>query len=290
MDLGADLGDRESAASQAVPTVLFGSAQSEAPGAPTLVGAKGASGCVVPGLVAPVPQESTIPAIANQLIRRLPTDDQRRLVAACEPVAWRLAEVLCEPGAPMRHAYFPLSGFLSLVTQAASGPGLEVGMVGREGVLGAELSLGVQHAPFHVLVQGAGSALRIASEVLLAEMALSAPLRDALKRYTGVTLSQLATSAACLRQHPASARLARWVLMSQDRAQADRFAVTSVFLDYMLGEKPQAIASAVTALQQRHLIAREGDTIAVTDRAGLESAACSCYQAERNHYQHHLGL
>ncbi len=78
--------------------------------------------------------------------------------------------------------------------------------------------------------------------------------------------------------------------MSQDRAQTDRFAVTSVFLGYMLGEKPQAIATAVAGLQQRRLIAREADTIAVTDRAGLESAACSCYQAERSHYQHHLGL
>lgn len=233
---------------------------------------------------------TTIPAIANLLIRRLPADDQTRLVAACEPVAWRLAEVLCEPGAPLRHAYFPLSGFLSLVTQVASCPRLEVGMVGCEGVLGAELSLGVQHAPFHVLVQGAGSALRIASDALLAEMAHSASLREALKRYTGVTMSQLATSATCLRQHPAGARLARWVLMSQDRAHADHFVVTSVFLDYMLGEKPQAIATAVAGLQQRRLIAREGDTFAVTDREGLESAACSCYQAERSHYQHHLGL
>ncbi|MDP3521881.1 MAG: Crp/Fnr family transcriptional regulator [Hydrogenophaga sp.] len=235
-------------------------------------------------------RSTTIPANANLLIRRLAAEDQGRLVAACEPVAWRLAEVLCEPGAPLRHAYFPLSGFLSLVTQAASGPSLEVGMVGREGVLGAELALGVQHAPFHVLVQGAGSALRIASDALLAEMARSASLREALKRYTGVTLSQLATSAACLRQHPARARLARWVLMSQDRAQADQFAMTSVFLAYMLGEPRPAIASALAELQQRHLITREGDTMAVTDRAGLESAACSCYQAERSHYQHHLGL
>lgn len=100
----------------------------------------------------------------------------------------------------------PVSGFLSLVAQGASGPRLEVGTVGCEGMLGAELSLGVQHSPFHVLVQGAGEALRIGPAALAREMARSAALQLALSRYTGVTLSQLATSTACLRLHPASAR------------------------------------------------------------------------------------
>lgn len=233
---------------------------------------------------------TAIPAIDNQLINRLPASDQRQLVAACEPVQWRLSEVVCEPGSPVQHAYFPVSGFLSLVAEVASGPRLEVGMVGREGMLGAELSVGVQHWPFHVLVQGAGEALRISAAALTLEMARSTALQRALHRYTGVTMSQLATSTVCLRLHPASARLARWMLMSQDRAQAQRFAVTSAFLAYMLGEPRHAVANAVSDLQQRRLIERQGDTVAVIDRAGLESAACSCYQAERTHYQHHLGL
>lgn len=233
---------------------------------------------------------TAIQAIDNQLIRRLPANDQRQLVAACESVHWRLSEVLCEPGSPVRHAYFPVSGFLSLVAQGASGPRLEVGMIGCEGMLGAELSLGVQRSPFHVLVQGAGEALRIGTAELSREMARSAALQLALSRYTGVTLSQLATSTACLRLHPASARLARWMLMSQDRAQAQQFAVTAAFLAYMLGEQKHGVSTAVAVLQQRRLIERQGDTIAVIDRTGLESAACGCYQAERAHYQQHLGL
>ncbi|HEX5390258.1 MAG TPA: Crp/Fnr family transcriptional regulator [Burkholderiaceae bacterium] len=191
----------------------------------------------------------------------------------------------------MRHAYFPLSGFLSLVLQPPDGPGhlLEVGLVGREGMLGAELSLGVATAPFHVLVQGAGSAWRIGREALDLEMARSASLQTTLQRYLGVTAAQLATSAACLRQHAPSARLARWVLMSQDRAQAERFAVTPAFLTYMLGQGPRGVAQATRALQHRGLIDLQGDALQVMDRPGLEAAACPCYRAGLANHRRHLG-
>lgn len=211
-------------------------------------------------------------------------------MAACEPVLWHLSEVLSEPGARVQHAYFPVTGFLSLVTQVASCPRLEVGMVGREGVLGAELSLGVLQSPFHVLVQGAGAALRIEREALAAQMEHSDALRLALKRYTGVTLAQLATSAACLRQHKPRARLARWLLMSQDRAQSHEFPVTHTFLAYMLGETSKGVADAVDTLELRQLIKREHDSVTVIDRRGLEATACSCYLAERQQYEHQLGL
>lgn len=240
-----------------------------------------------------VPQSTrrnTIQAIANQLIQRLPADEMRHLVAACEPVEWRLSEVLCEPGVPVEHAYFPLSGFLSLVTQVARCPPLEVGMVGCEGMLGAELSLGVVHSPFHVLVQGAGTALRIDRTTLSSELSRSNSLRTALNRYTGVTLSQVVTSAACLRLHPASARLARWILMTHDRAQTHRFDVMDAFFGYMLGEAQRGVARAIADLKRRQLIERQGDAIEVIDRAGLESATCACYQAERLHYQRQLAL
>lgn len=222
---------------------------------------------------APQSTRSTIiPTTTNLLIQRLPADDMRRLLAACEPVEWRLAEVVCEPGEPVQHAYFPLSGFLSLVTQLDTCPRLEVGLVGCEGMLGAELSLGVVHAPFHVLVQGAGTALRIDRDRLSSEMSRSATLQYALNRYTGVTLAQLATSATCLRLHSARERLARWMLMSQDRAQTHHFPVLDVFFDYMLGEARQSVTKAIAELQRLRLIERQGDAISVMDRTGLESA------------------
>lgn len=211
-------------------------------------------------------------------------------MAACEPVLWHLAEVLSEPGARVQHAYFPVTGFLSLVTEVGNCPRLEVGMVGREGVLGAELSLGVLQSPFHVLVQGAGAALRIKRDALATEMLRSDALRLALKRYTGVTLAQLATSAACLRLHRPRARLARWLLMTQDRAQSHQFPVTHTFLAYMLGETQKGVADALATLELRQLIEHQHDTITVIDRPGLEATTCSCYRAEHQQYEHQLGL
>jgi len=190
----------------------------------------------------------------------------------------------------MRYAYFPLSGFLSLVMEVTPCPKLEVGMVGREGMLGAELSLGVAHAPFHVLVQGAGSALRIGSEALSAEMAASAVLRTTLQRYLGVTTAQLATSTTCLFRPAPNARLARWLLMSQDRARAALFPVTPAFLAYMLGLQPSGVTATIADLRRRGLIDLRGEALRVIDRPGLEATACACYRADGANYAHHLGL
>ena len=102
-------------------------------------------------------------AVENHLIERLPRKDRLRLLALCEPVQLVLSEVLCHPGKPTRHVYFPTESFVSLVAQVDGTPALEVGMVGREGMLGAHLALGVVTAPLHALVQGAGSAWRVAA-------------------------------------------------------------------------------------------------------------------------------
>jgi len=169
----------------------------------------------------------------NHLIELLPRDDRRHLLALCEPVQLVLAEVLCEPGMPTRHVYFPIDGFISLVARTDSHPGLEVGMVGREGMLGAQLALDVPTVPLHALVQGPGAAWRMASADFRRELARSAALQCSLNRYIYALMSQLAASAACLRFHLIGPRLARWLLMSQDRAHSDSFHVTHEFLALM---------------------------------------------------------
>ena len=222
--------------------------------------------------------------VENHLIARLPRQDRLRLLALCEPVPLVLAKVLCEPGKPTRHVFFPTEGFISLVAPIDGQPALEVGMVGREGMLGAHLALGVATAPLHALVQGAGVAWRIGTPAFRAELARSAPLQRALNRYLYVLMAQLAASAACLRFHQIGPRLARWLLMTQDRARADRFHVTHEFLSYMLGVRRVGITAAAGLLQRGGLIEYCRGELTVLDRPGLEAAACGCYAVDCNAY------
>ena len=162
--------------------------------------------------------------------------------------------------------------------------GLEVGMVGREGMLGSQLSLGVGAAPLHALVQGPGPAWRLETGAFNAELECSAALRREIGRYVYVLMTQLATSAGCARYHEIGPRLARWLLMSQDRAHARTFHMTQEFLGYMLGVRRVGITEAAGALQRAGLIEYQRGRLTVLDRAGLEAEACNCYAADRKSY------
>ena len=226
-----------------------------------------------------------MPAAQNHLIELLPRRDRTRLLALCEPVELVLGEMLYQPGTATRHVYFPVDGFISLLAQLDGEPVLEVGMVGREGMLGVQLSLGLVTAPLHALVQGGGSALRIGSAAFRKELAASPALKRLLHRYLHVLMTQLTASATCLRFHLLGPRLARWLLMSQDRAHSDSFAVTQQFLAYMLGVRRVGVTTASGALQRAGLIEYRHGELRVLDRSGLEGAACSCYAADRQVYR-----
>ena len=220
----------------------------------------------------------------NQLIERLPRKDRASLLGVCESVQLTLGEVLCEPGKATRHVWFPVDGFISMVAPINGKPALEVGMVGREGMLGAHLALGVATVPLHALVQGAGTAWRVTATAFRAELARSPALQGVIHRYVYVLMAQLTGSAACLRFHEIGPRLARWLLMSQDRAHADRFHVTHEFLAYMLGVRRVGVTAAASALQRSGLIEYHRGEMAVLDRAGLEAAACDCYANDSRAY------
>ncbi|MCE2658381.1 MAG: Crp/Fnr family transcriptional regulator [Rubrivivax sp.] len=229
------------------------------------------------------------PSPQNHLIELLPRRDRTRLLALCEPVELSLAQVVGERGTPARHVWFPVNAFVSLVAQVDEHPGLEVGMVGREGMVGAALALGVAVCPLKSVVQGAGSAWRLSAAPFRAELAQSVALRNVLGRYLYVRMDQLATSAACLRYHLISARLARWLLMSQDRAHQDHFHTTHVFLAYMLGVRRVGVTVAAGELQRQGLIRYHRGEIHILDRSGLEKASCACYQLDQQAYAAHLG-
>jgi CRP-like cAMP-binding protein len=201
------------------------------------------------------------------------------------PVQLDLGDVLCEAGEVTSHGYFPQDSFISLVTRIEGEPALEVGMVGREGMLGAQLVLGVNTTPLHALVQGPGSAWRIDAAVIRREISRHEALDRILKRYIQVVMGQLATSAACTRFHKVGPRLARWLLMSQDRAHSNSFHLTHEFLAYMLGVRRVGITAAAGDLQRRGLIRYQRGLVTVLNRRGLVAAACGCYAADKRGYE-----
>jgi CRP-like cAMP-binding protein len=219
------------------------------------------------------------------LIELLPRKARLRLLAVCEPVELAMAQVLSEVGIPTRFVYFPTDGFISLVTPINGKPILEVGMVGREGMLGTQLALGVTVAPLHALVQGPGAAWRVSAAAFRRELAHSPALQQGLNRYVYVMMMQLASAASCLRFHQIGPRLARWLLMTQDRAHSDSFRVTHEFLAYMLGVRRVGVTSAASVLQRGGYIKYHRGEIEVLNRRGLEAAACSCYAADREAYE-----
>jgi CRP-like cAMP-binding protein len=225
----------------------------------------------------------------NHLIERLPPVARKRLLAACESMPLRPGQSLFKSGARLGFACFPDSGVVSLGIQVDHHPLLEVGMVGREGMLGAHLALGVAVTPVSAVVQGEGAGWRIGAADLRRELARSPSLVRAVDAYLGVMLEQFASAVACRRFHEIEPRLARWLLMSQDRLHSPSFHVTHEMLAQMLGVRRVGVTVAAGSLQRGGLIGYHRGEVTVLNRPGLEAVACSCFATDRRAYQARLG-
>ena len=216
----------------------------------------------------------------NRVLAPLPVADRTRLAAALEPYRSE-HQVLVEAGGTISHAYFPSLGLISVVAALKSGRRAEVATVSREGMTGLPLFLGSHTSPYEIVSQVAGNGLRMTAAAFTDELTRSAALRTRLLHYSEFRMVMLGQTAACNSAHRIGARLARWLLRSQDSVDSDMFVLTHEFLSQMLGAERPSVTLAAGALQKRGLITYRRGSVRIKDRAGLEKAACECYEIVR---------
>jgi CRP-like cAMP-binding protein len=228
--------------------------------------------------------KSASSAFPNRLLESLPRRDRERIVAGCDCVELTFATKLSEPGAAIPHVHFPIGGFVSILSAVPDGGQLEVALIGNEGMVGLAVVMGVATSQEHALVQGAGPALRMSTARFRRELGESATLRKILGNYLYARFGQLARAAACNRFHVVEARLARWLLMTSDRAHSNTFNITHGFLATMLGVRRVGVTTAASSLKRRKLIRYQRGSLEILDRHGLEKVACGCYRADLENY------
>lgn len=216
--------------------------------------------------------------MSNQLLAALSASDYKRLLPKLEQFTLTYGENIYQPNEIISHVFFPISGIISLLIAIESGSMLEVGIIGKEGIIGLAVFLGVKISNNRAIVQGKGIALRMKTEDFLTECENSAALTRILKRFTQSLLVQVSQSAVCYRFHQVEERLARWLLMTSDRMESDKFQITQDFLSNMLGVRREAVNKSATILQQQQLISYNRGNLEIINRKGLESAACVCYE------------
>jgi CRP-like cAMP-binding protein len=225
----------------------------------------------------------------NRLLDKLPPQDRAALVACCDPVELAFGAVLSEPGATIEDVYFPRRSAISLIAPMDGKHAVEVSLAGDEGFFGVPVALGVEVSRVRAVVQGAGSALRMSARHFRRDLERLPRLRDCVNLYIDVVMTQLVQAAGCNRFHVVEQRVARWLLMTADRAHSPTFKLTHEYLAYMLGVRRVGVTEAAGALQQGGLIRYARGVVTIVDRKALERVSCSCYRADLETYKRALG-
>jgi len=228
--------------------------------------------------------------IHHRLLTQVPRGVQDRLAAHVRTVSLRAGELLFSAHAPARALFFPESGLISLVSAVRSGEAMDVGLVGRDGVVGAPMAVhGVDSLPYEALVRVCGVASRIEAEPLRAQAASDTTLAQALGRHARMAMAECVTSAACIAFHPAHRRCARSLLQAGDLLGSVDLPLTHDQLAHMMGVRRESVTVALGSLDARGLIEHGRAHIVIRDRQGLESAACDCYEVLRTERRRLLG-
>ncbi|MFA5941902.1 MAG: Crp/Fnr family transcriptional regulator [Sinimarinibacterium sp.] len=214
----------------------------------------------------------------NFLLAALPAADLARLEPNLELVPMKLGAVLYESGERMQHAYFPTTSIISLHYVMEDGASAEIAGVGNEGILGISLFMGGNTTPSRALVQTAGEAYRLKSQILVDEFNRCGPLLRLLLRYTQALITQMAQTGACNRHHSTVQQLCRWLLLTLDRMPTADLVMTQELIASMLGVRRESVTEAAGKLKQMGVISYRRGHIQVLDRAGLNTHVCECYE------------
>jgi CRP-like cAMP-binding protein len=215
----------------------------------------------------------------NKILAALPDKEYQRLLPRLTPVSLSLGETLYEMEGSIKHVYFPGSSVVSLVTHMDEGTSVEVGLIGGEGMVGLSVVMGDDVSQNHAIVQIADGAMRMTTAALRAELKHGGKLQSLLLRYSLTLLKQVSQTAACNRNHNLGERLARWLLLCQDRVGGSEIRLTQEFLAQMLGTRRSRVSEAAIILQRAGLIRYSRGIITILDRGGLEEFVCECYRA-----------
>ncbi len=220
----------------------------------------------------------------NHLLASLPVEELHLLQPHLELIDFPLRQTVFSPGDPVTTVIFPETGWVSMLATLEDGDSAEIGFVGREGMVGISVLLEVERTSTEAMWQAGGTALRLPARVLREAMERSSDVRRPIFRYAMAFHGQVAQTAACNGRHGIDQRLARWMLMAHDRADGDGFPMTHEFLAMMLGVRRASVTVAAGMLQKAGFIRYGGGRMTLTDRPGLEAAACECYGTVRREY------
>jgi CRP-like cAMP-binding protein len=227
---------------------------------------------------------------ANRLLAALPGAVYERLRPALESTSLALGEGVYDCGKPMTHVYFPTTSVVSLIYTMEDGATAEMGLVGKEGVVGIAMFMGGDTTPNQAVAQVTGGALRMKASALLEEFRRGGAFQLALLRYTQALITQISQTAVCNRLHPVEKRLCRWLLLTRDRVPSDEIFMTQEFIAHMLGVRREGVTAAAHRLQEADLIRYRRGHITVLDRRRLEASACECYRVVKNEFDRLLGI
>ena len=235
---------------------------------------------------APFPTNDRVESTRNHILSQLPKEQYERLLPFLEPVPLNHGACIYRPEERIEHVYFPIGGMISVTAILEDGKTVEIGTVGKEGMAGIDVVLGVDHSPHESIVQIPGSALRMKTDVVRSEFKQCGELQDLLLRYSHALLIHASQAGVCNRAHTVEQKLATWLMIARDRVESDYLPLTQEFIAQMLGVNRPTVSTTAFKFQSEGVIEYSRGKIHIVDPKGLENLACECYQMIKGEYAH----